>query len=61
MGKRVKVVTKPPLHGTGKGSGKCTCKGRTGELLNVFTDGVAIVKLDSGGRVGLPFNCIKEL
>jgi hypothetical protein len=59
--KRVKIVHTPDQHGTGKDSPRCTCKGKTGDLVAVFTDGVAIVNLDAGGRVGLPFSCLREL
>jgi len=60
--KRVKVIIKPPMHGSGKDSPSCTCRGRTGELQTVHTDGIAIVRFDkSGGRAGIPFSCLREI
>ena len=59
--KRVKVIKKPELHSTGDHSPKCTCRGKTGTLENVHTDGLAIVHFDKGGRAGIPFGCLKEL
>lgn len=58
---RVKVVKKPDLHGTGKGSGPCRCKGQTGVVQTVFPDGLAIIRLDQGGRVGIPYGCLKDI
>ena len=61
MLRRVKVIKKPELHSTGDHSPKCTCKGQTGTIETVHTDGIAVVRLDSGGRIGVPFGCLKEL
>ena len=58
---RVEIVHTPELHGKGKDSPRCTCKGLTGVVQTAFPDGIAIVKLDKGGRVGIPYNCLREI
>lgn len=58
-GRRVKITGTPVLHGTGKGSRPCSCKGKTGVLIHVVTEGnskLAFVRLDKGGRVGVPLD-----
>lgn len=59
--KRYKVAIKPPEHATGDNSPKCTCRGKTGVVELVHTDGIAIVRFDKGGRAGISFNCLKEI
>jgi hypothetical protein len=62
--KRVKIIRTPAKHGLGRDGKRvtpCTCRGLTGTLVSVFDDGTAVVRLDRGGRVGLPFACLKEL
>jgi hypothetical protein len=60
---RVRIIKRPPAHATGRDSGPCTCRGKTGTLVNqpVSNGLIAIVRLDKGGRVGLPIDCIQEI
>jgi ribosomal protein L21E len=54
-GDRVKIIRKPASHATGTGSMPCTCKGKTGTMIG-YHGHTIFVRLDKGGRVGVPAN-----